>query len=103
MRKHIYQLARFDNLVSSTWGLTVHKLRVVRRQPVGLYPTIAGQTITLGTSTYFCTQEDRIPSPTFSTAFSSFSHLLLGRFSPLSTGPIKTTTKYISNIGVISL
>jgi hypothetical protein len=95
-------IANQNLLGSSIWGQAVYKLRVVRGQPVALYAASRPASQGLGTSTYFCTQEDRIPSPTFSTAFSLFSHLLTGHFSPLSTGPIKTTTKYISNIGVIA-
>lgn len=54
----------------------------------------------MGISTYFCTQRFPILSELLPTGKSMNLPLLFCHLSPLSTGPIKTTTKYISNIGV---
>jgi len=83
-------------------GLAVHKLRGSGSQTGGLSPALHVSNSGMGISTYFCTQPSGTFTPIVSTVKLSFSPLFSGYFSPLSTGPIETITKYISNIGVSS-
>lgn len=83
-------------------GLAADELVVSRGQAGQLSTDGLVVSPTLCTMSTICTRLIRIFSDRLSTLFSSNLSLLFARFSPLSTGPINITTKYISNIGVAS-
>jgi len=78
----------------------VHKLGLACARAWGLIARFVSNPHALGISTHFCTQRFPILSDLLPTSNAAFLSLLPRYFSPLSTGPIKTTTKYISTIGV---
>ena len=80
----------------------VEALRTSGVQAGDLSPALPARKFRLGTTTRTFTWLTPITSPGFSTAFLANFSLLSSLFSTSSTGPIDTTTKYISNIGVSS-
>jgi len=80
----------------------VEALRTSGAQAGDLSPALPVTKFRLGTNTRTFTWFTPIKSPVFSTAFLVNPSLLYPPLSTSSTGPINTTTKYISNIGVSS-
>ena len=90
-------VANCQFLVSSACGWFADKLGQSRVEAVELSPALLPASPALLKMNTVCTQPSGIFSATVSTIKSAFSPLLIRRFSPLSTGPINTTTKYINN------
>jgi hypothetical protein len=85
------------NVVTTTRGKAVNSLRASGVEAGELSPAPHANSPALWVKVPLCAQYMRSLSDSISTVKLAFSPLLFAYFSPLSTGPINTTTKYINN------
>lgn len=91
----------YSFLVTKAGGKVARKLWKALGQATYLSPALLRFRNWLGTNTPTSTHVSRTLYSAFPTHNSRQSPLFFSQSSPLSTGPIKTRTKYMNNLGVI--